>query len=933
MEVVKRNGTVENLTYRKIFNSIQRANSDAVESARLPKEVVERISKNVVEDCERLGRQVNVLEVEEMVERQIFAHAGFEVGKKYLTYRYEKERKTRKNTTDDSILSLLNRSNSEIDAENANKNPVLNSTQRDYMAGEVSKDITMRYLLPKDIVNAHDEGVIHFHDADYFANSEHNCDLIDLEDMLQNGTVISGTKIEKPHTFSTACNITTQIIAQVASSQYGGQTFTLTHLAPFVEVSRRKFRREIEEEFSCRSKSGDLSKYGSGTADVYSKNIMENGMYVKAVDSANNELVLMPFPFEKFNEVVERRVMDDVKRGIQTIQFQTITLMTTNGQAPFVSVCMYLGEVEDGRTREDLAIVIEEMLKQRIQGIKNEVGAWIAPTFPKLLYVLEEDNIREGSKYWHLTELAAKCVTKRMVPDFISEKVMKSLKVDKNGEGHCYPCMGCVDGKSEIDYIVDGERYVENFEEAWIRLCGKYAVQKQPNGFDLYMDTDGVLIYDHIAGRHVKVFRMIRNTQRSWRRIVFTGNKFADVTDDHPFEVHSRGVVLAADLMEGDAIWSTDKFGDEFDEYESMADGERIAVVMSILPYEQEKYSYDVTTETEHFTFNGLWSHNCRSFLTPYVTEDSTPKYYGRFNQGVVTLNLPDVALTSKKDFGEFWRILDERLELCHRALRVRHEHLVGTKSDVAPILWQHGALARLKAGETIDKMLYGGYSTISLGYVGLYECVKYMTGHSHTEEEGAGFAESVMVKLNEACAKWRESENIDYSLYGTPEESTTYKFAKSLQRRFGIIKGITDKNYVTNSYHVPVFEHINAFSKISKEAVFQRLSPGGAISYIETPNMEKNVEAIIAVIKYIYDNIMYCEINTRLCVCQVCGGTGTVDMVKDDNGFLKWKCMACGNEDHTKINAVVRLCGYLGNANTVNQGRMADIHDRVYHL
>ena len=726
MKIIKRSGIEENLTKKKIFDSIQKANETVLDDDKLSKKQIQRITEAVFNSCIELDRPVSVDEVEDFVEKQIMANSGYEVAKQYICYRFNKKNLKQKNTTDAAILSLIDGINEEVQAENANKNPTILPTQRDYMAGETSKDLARRYLLPKDILEAHDAGIIHYHDMDYSICKMHNCDVFNLEDMLQNGTVISGTKIDKPHSFSTACNITTQIVAQVASSQYGGQTFTMSHLAPFVNVSREKFRKELEEEFAIL-----------GISDK-----------------------------KKFDEILEKRVKEDIQKGVQTIQYQILTLMTTNGQSPFVTMSLYLGECKDKKTKADLALIIEEVLKQRIQGIKNPVGSWMAPTFPKLIYVLEEDNIHEDSKYWYLTKLAAECVTKRMVPDFVSEKIMLKLKIDKNGNGNCYPPMGC------------------------------------------------------------------------------------------------------------------------------------------------------------------------RSFLTPYVDpETNKPKYYGRFNQGVVTINLVDIALTSGKDFDKFWKIFDDRLALCHKALRIRHEHLLGTKSDVAPILWQYGALARLKPGETIDKLLYGGYSTISLGYVGLYECVKYMTGVSHTDDRGKDFGLKVMQHLNDACKNWKAAENIDYSVYGTPEEQTTFRFAKCLQRRFGIIEGITDKNYVTNSYHVPVFEEIDAFSKISKEAEFQKLSPGGAITYIETPNMEKNKEAILEVIKHIYNTIMYAEINTQLTWCQSCGGKGTVKMIKDEDGKLRWECEQCGNHDHTKINAVVRLCGYLGNANITNQGRMADIHDRVYHL
>lgn len=725
MQVIKRNGTEVVFDIDKIISAVTKANESVEEGARMTPLQIRRIAEFVELSCLKMNRSPSVEEIQDLVEYQIMAHGAYEVAKNYVTYRYTRSLIRRSNTTDDKILSLIECCNEEAKQENSNKNPVVNSTQRDYMAGEVSRDLSERLLLPREIVEAHREGIIHFHDSDYFAQHMHNCDLVNLEDMLQNGTVITGTLIERPHSFSTACNIATQIIAQVASNQYGGQSISLAHLAPFVDVSRQKIRRVVEQELA-----------------------------VIGVDPGE----------EKICRLVEDRLRDEVRRGVQTIQYQVLTLLTTNGQAPFVTVFMYLGEAKNDQERRDLALIIEETLEQRYQGVKNEDGVWITPAFPKLIYVLEEDNIHEDSPYWYLTKLAAKCTARRMVPDYISEKKMLELKVDKNGEGHCYTCMGC------------------------------------------------------------------------------------------------------------------------------------------------------------------------RSFLTPYVDpETNQPKYYGRFNQGVVTINLPDVALSSGGSKEKFWQIFDERLELCHRALMCRHERLKGTLSDVAPILWQYGACARLKKGETIDKLLYGGYSTISLGYAGLYECVKYMTGKSHTDPEATPFALEVMEHMNAACRRWKEEHNIDFSLYGTPLESTTYKFAKCLQRRFGIIEGITDKGYITNSYHVHVTEPINAFEKLKFEAQFQHLSPGGAISYVEVPDMQNNLEAVLQVMKFIYDNIIYAELNTKSDYCQICGWDGEIQ-IQEENGKLIWECPKCGNTDQDKMNVARRTCGYIG-TQFWNQGRTQEIRDRVLHL
>ena len=725
MKIIKRNGSEAVFDITKIIAAITKANKVVPDAQRLTKQQIIEISDHVQEVCYARGHAMNVEEIQDIVEDAIMATGAYEVARRYITYRYVQSLKRTHNTTDDKILSLIECNNEEVKQENSNKNPTVNSVQRDYMAGEVSKDLTMRMLLPPEIVKAHEEGIIHFHDADYYAQHMHNCDLVNLDDMLQNGTVISGTLIEKPHSFSTACNIATQIIAQVASSQYGGQSISLTHLAPFVDVSRKKIRRDVEAEMK--------------------------------------ELGIDPGE-EKISEIVEKRLREEIKRGVQTIQYQVVTLMTTNGQAPFITVFMYLNEAGDNqRLKSDLAIVIEEMLRQRYQGVKNEAGVWITPAFPKLIYVLENDNIYEGQPYYYLTKLAAKCTAKRMVPDYISEKKMLEYKVDKNGEGHCFTCMGC------------------------------------------------------------------------------------------------------------------------------------------------------------------------RSFLTPYIDENGKPKYYGRFNQGVVTINLVDVALSSGGDFDKFWQIFDERLELCHKALMCRHNRLKGTLSDAAPILWQYGALARLKKGEPIDKLLYGGYSTISLGYAGLYECCKYMTGKSHTDPAAKPFALNVMQHMNDACTKWKNQHNIDFSLYGTPLESTTYKFAKCLQKRFGLVPGITDRNYITNSYHVHVTEQIDAFTKLKFESDFQKLSPGGAISYVEVPNMQDNLEAVIKVMQFIYENIMYAELNTKSDYCQVCGYDGEIQIVPED-GKLVWECPKCHNRDQNKLNVARRTCGYIG-TQFWNQGRTQEIRDRVLHL
>ena len=725
MKIIKRSGAEVDFNPEKIIIAISKANESVVPSERMSEIQIKRIAEDVESAAANINRSLSVEEIQDMVEDQIMNQRAFDVARRYITYRYTRALVRKSNTTDEQILSLIECNNEEVKQENSNKNPTVNSVQRDYMAGEVSKDITKRILLEPDIVEAHENGLIHFHDADYFAQHMHNCDLVNLEDMLQNGTVISGTYIEKPHSFSTACNIATQIIAQVASCQYGGQSISLTHLAPFVDISRKKIYTDVEAEL--KDVNPDVS-------------------------------------IEKIKEVTEKRLREEIRKGVQTIQYQVVTLMTTNGQAPFVTVFMYLNEAKNEREKDDLALIIEEVLKQRYRGVKNEKGVWITPAFPKLIYVLEEDNIREGTKYWYLTQLSAKCTAKRMVPDYISEKMMLNNKIDKNGEGHCYTCMGC------------------------------------------------------------------------------------------------------------------------------------------------------------------------RSFLTPYVDEDGKPKYYGRFNQGVVTVNLVDIGLSAGGDIDKFWKIFDERMELCHRALQARHERLTGTVSDAAPILWQHGALLRLKKGETIDKYLHGGYSTLSLGYAGLWECVYSMNGKKLTEPEGEEFGLDVMRKLNEYTAKWKAAECIDYSLYGTPLESTTYKFAKCLQKRFGVVKGVTDRNYITNSYHVHVGEEIDAFDKLALEAKFQLLSPGGAISYVEVPNMQNNIDAVISVMQFIYDNIMYAELNTKSDYCHECGFDGEIGIEEDENGKLVWKCPNCGNTDQDRMNVARRTCGYIG-TQYWNQGRTQEIKERVLHL
>lgn len=1116
MKIIKRSGREVTFDSQKIEKAITAANNSVEKQSRLPKTQIQAITKEVVQSCLRFNRQISVEDIQDMVENALIRHNAAEVAKSYIRYRRDRELVRKANTTDEQILALIDDANEDMKQENSNKNPTLASTQRDYMAGAVSRDLTERLLLPKDIVEAHKQGIIHFHDSDFFAQHIHNCCLINLEDMLQNGTVISETKIEKPHSFSTACNITTQIIAQVACSQYGGCTFSLAHLAPFIDVSRQNIIKDLKEEVNM-----DCS--------------------IQLSDRA-------------FDKIVEKRVRKEINRGIQMLQYQILTLLTTNGQAPFVSMFMYLNEAKSEQEKSDLALAIEEVLKQRIQGVKNEQGIWITPAFPKLLYVLEDDNIHPGTQYWSLTQLAAKCTAKRMVPDYISEKIMLRDKISpKSGSGEVYGCMGCVDGREVITYRYNKIIYTESFERMWNRLRRYFVAKIQPNGLDYYMETPGVDIYDQKEG-FVRNYGLIKNHTRNWLRLTFSNGRTIMCTPNHPFETEDKKILYASDLKETDNIpfdkttniiveqpctVNTDRawlygfslcdstYCDNFiasiavtgeeeieksfvdvikSEYGLCVDvilrnrGERgcykdlfvrsdksntlcnlrvellglfegkvketrhvpnevfswsqesklaflagmidadgylnttskkaviqigstnkeLAIQQALLAQScgmfariylnyyrsnrknkiryrveftpstsllsyircykkknmhnsvlynsntsnitedtihiiksesivEDGYSYDVTTASEHFTVSGIYSHNCRSFLTPDRTTSNLAnalnydpnhgKYYGRFNQGVVTINLPDVALSAQsiaqtgcKDIlHEFWSLLSERLELCHRALRCRHERLLGTHSDIAPLLWQYGALARLPKGTTIDKLLYDGYSTLSLGYAGLWECVYGLIGKKLTEPEGKELGLKIMEKLNEYTAKWKAAENIDYSLYGTPLESTTYKFAKCLKKRFGVVPGVSDKNYITNSYHIHVTEPIDAFDKLALESEFQVLSPGGAISYIEVPNMQQNLDAVLAVIQFIYEHIMYAELNTKSDYCQVCGYNGEIQIVERDKKLI-WQCPHCGNTDQSKMNVARRTCGYIG-TQFWNQGRTQEIKDRVLHL
>ena len=897
MNVIKRDGREVQFQREKIINAISKASSEVSKSgvAEIPQSIINGIAEELEKKYTAENYAVSVEYIQDDIEMELMKKGYYEVARAYIRYRYERQLYRNGNSTDGKILSLVDGTNEDVIQENSNKNPRIAATQRDYIAGEVSRDITKRILLPKDIKEADENGIIHFHDSDYFIEHIPNCCLVNLDDMLKNGTVINGSLIETPKSFSTACNIATQIMAQIASNQYGGQSESLAHLVDFIDVSRQKIKLK------------ELDTY---------------------IQYAGHE-PMTDQEYEKYLGVVDKRVREEVRDGVQTIQYQINTLMTTNGQTPFVTLFMYLGEVPEGKKRDDFAILIEEVLKQRIQGIKNEKGVWITPAFPKLIYVLEKDNITEDSPYWYLTKLAAKCTAKRMVPDYISEKKMLEIK------GDVYTCMGCVDGKAVVTYAYDGSIYTESFEQMWDRLSYYFRIDKQPNLIDFVMQTPGVTIFDQKVG-FVDNYGIIKNHSSEWLRITFSNGAVIMCTPDHPFENENGKIVFARDLTESDLIAAK----------AALDDPNKTCHIVKVEPVHKDGFSYDVTTSSEHFTVSGIYSHNCRSFLTPDDFTDAgvgnvanalnynhtKHKYYGRFNQGVVTINLVDVGLSAHKNYDLFWSIFDERLELCHRALQIRHNRLLGTLSDTSPVHWQHGALARLEKGETIDKLLYDGYSTISLGYAGLYECVKAMTGKSHTDPSAKEFALSIMQFMNDKCAEWREKENIAYSLYGSPIESTTYKFAKCLKKRFGVIEGITDKNYITNSYHVPVTEKIDAFSKLSFESEFQQLSPGGAISYVEVPNLTNNIEAVLSVMKFIYENIMYAELNTKSDYCQVCGYDGEIQIVEDGNGKLIWKCPNCGNVDKSKMNIARRTCGYIG-SDDWNQGRTQEIKERVVHL
>ena len=1096
MKITKRDCSEVEFDKNKIYEAIMKAMTFG--SGIIKPDIAKEIAAEIESEAHYI-EDLDIYRIESMVFEKLIGKNETLTAKAYEGYRRVREfQRDVKNSTDESIMELLTRKSDYWNEENSNKNAMLVTTQRDYMAGIESEDISKRMLLTPDIIQSHEDGIIHFHDIDYFGqNAIHNCDLINLEDMLQNGTVISGVMIEKPHSFSTACNVATQIIAQVASSQYGGQSISLSHLAPFVDVSRNKIKAEVEAE---------LKDTMSSESEACKKKTLING-------------------------IVEKRLRKEIEKGVQTIQYQVVTLMTTNGQAPFLSVFMYLNEVKDIQTKNDLALIIEEVLKQRIQGVRNEKGVWVTPAFPKLLYVLEDDNTYENSKYFYLTKLAAKCSAKRLVPDYISEKIMLENKVDKNGNGHCYPCMGCVDGDEIITYRLKDKMYVESFKRMWDKLSKIFPVIHQytecnPN---LYMDLDGVEIFDTVKG-FVNTKRIVRNYSDNWVKVIMSNGRILTCTADHPFAT-DKGRICAKDLKKGHKIkinqkqvvgkslynWTEDmawayglmlcdgslastpsasfaitgeddiisKLKNTVDKYYNInsrikeqhrenkgsykdilmpsrkfqydlihyfegiakkdrhipnslfsmdysvrlaflagmidADGyinnntklnkiqigstnkelalQQLALMQSLdmpaflyanhydkknpdnirfrvecvptidlinalvckkkknsftnnirtnsssntldeskvisVEYINKKdYSYDVTTESDHFEVSGIYSHNCRSFLTPYIDKNGQPKYYGRFNQGVVTINLPDIALSSGGDMETFWKLFDARTELCHKALQLRHQRLESTPSDVAPILWQYGAISRLQKGETIDKLLHNGYSTISLGYAGLYECVKYMTGVSHTDGDvGETFGLKVMKALNDKCQEWKEAEHIDYSLYGSPIESTTYKFAKCLRKRFGVIKGITDRDYITNSYHVPVFEEINAFDKLAIESKFQKLSPGGAISYVEIPNMNDNIQVVIQIIQFIYENIMYAELNSKSDYCMVCGYDKEIKIVTDENsGKLIWECPQCGNRDQTKMSVARRTCGYIG-SQFWNQGRTQEIKERVLHI
>lgn len=891
LKIIRRSGQEMNYERGKIITAVSKANDEFPQDPdRLTENQIKEIADNVEDYLLNLSYSAPVEDIQDKVIKEIMKAGAYNVAIAYTEYRYLHSINRTESTLDKNILSIVDYENENIKQENSNKNPQVASVQRDYVSGEISKDISKRLLLPKDIIEAHEAGLIHFHDMDYFLERIYNCCLVNMEDMLQNGTVISETGIDRPKSFSTACNIATQVIAQVASSQYGGQSISLAHLAPFVDISRKKFRQQVRKEFEVAG--------------------------IEVTD-------------DKVNEITEMRVKEEINRGVQMIQYQVITLMTTNGQAPFVTVFMYLDEAPEGQEREDLASIIEEMLHQRIKGVKNEKGVFVTPAFPKLIYVLDEDNAYEGSKYFYLTRLAAECTAKRLVPDYISAKVMR-----ENKGGDVYPCMGCVDGKSEIHVTFDDVHAVGTFENIWKHLEIRYPVKSNQEGH--YMDTRGenVSIYDGAVKGYVDVYGFIRKRQKDWVKVDFDCGRYIDATIDHPFELTNGKVTLAGDLSVGDEMFVTGIMGDL-----------HTTKVIGLYPYQEDKYSYDVTTASEHFTVNGIYSHNCRSFLTPdrfseikgniskaKNFKEGKHKYYGRFNQGVVTINLVDVACSSYKDMDKFWEILDERLELCHRALQCRHKRLLGTPADIAPILFRYGAIARLGKGEVIDPLLFDGYSTISLGYAGVSEMCYYMTGLSHTSPEGQKFALAVMQKLNDKCAEWKKAENIDYSVYGTPIESTTYKFAKCLKKRFGEIPGVTDKNYITNSYHCNVREKISAFDKLTFESKFQKLSPGGAISYVEVPDMTGNIDAVIAIIQHIYENIMYAELNSKSDYCMNCGYDGEIKIVEDKSGKLVWECPNCGNRDQDKMSVARRTCGYIG-TQFWNQGRTQEIRERVLHV
>lgn len=869
-KIVKRNGDKMVFDKLKVKNAVLKAFTEIDgEINKYAKEKAADIANIVSKEVESSKRCLTVEQIQDIVVDLLMRSKRRDVAVAYIEYRYKRKLVRESNTTDETILNLIRGNDEYWKTENSNKNSNEVTVQRDYIAGATSTDISRRLLLPKDIVEAHDEGIIHFHDMDYYAqNVLSNCSLCNLEDMLQNGTVINDTMIEKPHRFVTAMTIATQIITAVTSSQYGGVSITLTHLAPFVRSSY----------------------------DIRYKEYRNRGLSER-----------------KAKEFADKDIKKEIEDGVQTFNYQCNSMSTTNGQAPFLTVFMYLGETEE--YKYELSLIIEEFLKQRIIGLKNEKGVYITPAFPKLIYVLEEDNIRDDSEYWYLTELSAKCTAKRMVPDYISEKKMKELKIDSTGRGNCYPCMGCVDGKSVIDYVVNGTRYVETFERAWERLIHNHDVKKQPNTIDMYMETPDVRIYDNVVGNYVKQYGIIMNTQSLWYTITLSNGRSIDVTDNHPFDTENRGVVLARDLVIGDKIVSNMLPTDGISNACGRGEPTEISSVESIVAYTEEKHSYDVTTDSEHFMVNGIYSHNCRSFLTPYVDENGNPEYYGRFNIGVVTISLPDVALSSGGDMKKFWKIFEERTELCHKALRCRYERFINVTSDVAPIMWQNGALGRLKKGENITKLIDNQHATISLGYAGLYECVKYMTGSSHSSGEGKRFGIEIMKKLNEKTAQWRDAENLGYSLYGTPIESTTYKFAKCLKKRFGndVFEKIDgkDRMYITNSYHVPVFEKIDPFDKLSIESKFQELSPGGAVSYIECADMQNNIPAVLSVMQFIYDNIMYAELNTKSDYCQKCGYGGEIKII-DEDGKLTWECPNCKNHDQNTMNVARRTCGLI---------------------